>query len=65
MALWNPNKPLNQPPHFGKAGAQIKGLNRKYDTATAAVERASREGMEIRRVRSTSTPFDRGTKGSR
>lgn len=22
MSLWNPRKPLNQPPHFGRVGAQ-------------------------------------------
>lgn len=35
--LWNPRKPLNQPPHFGRVGMQI--------TPPARVSRAEHDAL--------------------
>lgn len=36
-SLWNPRKPLNQPPHFGRVGRQSDA---KPDATARAAERA-------------------------
>lgn len=65
MSLWNPKKPLNQPPHFGKTGAAAHDKGAKVDPVVAGALLALREGTDIRRLRKDATIFDRATKGSR
>ena len=65
MSLWNPRKPLNQPPHFGRVGAVIAHTNPVVCQAERTAINAEYDAKVSRRKRSTTSMFDRSTKGSR
>lgn len=64
MSLWNPRKPPNQPPHFGRGQVQYETAS-KYDPAVQAAKEAIEDGKRYRRKRAGTTAFDKGTSGSR
>ena len=64
MSLWNPRKPLNQPPHFGRGAVQYE-QPRKFDPAVQAATEAIEDGKRFRRQRAGTTAFDKSTSGSR
>lgn len=64
--LWNPRKPLNQPPHFGRVGAVIAHTNPVVCPAERTAINALYDGKLHRGKRAgEGTAFDRSTKGSR
>lgn len=64
--LWNPRKPLNQPPHFGIVGAAETVDSKQFDAALQKAKDAHYDSQAGRRKRSTERAiFDRSTKGSR
>ena len=48
MSLWNPKKPLNQPPHFGRVGQQREAAP-KTDAAAQAVRASHFARMDTTR----------------
>lgn len=65
MSLWNPKKPLNQPPHFGLVGCIKASEVKPHDASERAAINAEYDAKVSRRKRSTTSMFDRSTKGSR
>ncbi|MBL7091713.1 hypothetical protein [Acidovorax sp.] len=67
MSLWNPRKPLNQPPHFGTVGAVQASPVTKFDDALHKAQEALYDAkvQRSKRAGSRSTVFDRGSSGSR
>lgn len=41
MSLWNPKKPLNQPPHFGRVGAREEVRRDDLQTLVKAAHTAA------------------------
>ena len=46
MSLWNPKKPLNQPPHFGRVGRQREPAP-KADAAARAVRESQFKRQDV------------------
>lgn len=46
MSLWNPKKPLNQPPHFGCVGQQREPTP-KADAAARAVRESQFKRQDV------------------
>ena len=46
MSLWNPKKPLNQPPHFGRVGQQREPTP-KADAAARAVRESQFKRQDV------------------
>ena len=65
MSLWPRNKPLAQPPHFGRVSAVIAHTNPVVCPAERAAINAEYDAKVSRRKRSTTSMFDRSTKGPR
>lgn len=65
--LWNPKRPLNQPPHFGLVGAKEAPKQTAFDEVAQKVSEALYDSQSTRRKRAGSfkTVFDRSTSGSR
>lgn len=51
--LWNPRKPLNQPPHFGLVGSVRAADSKPHDSAERAAINAAYDAQAERRKRST------------
>lgn len=67
MSLWNPRKPLNQPPHFGALGAVQASTHTKFNEALHKANEALYDAKTTRskRAGNRTTVFDRSTSGSR
>lgn len=65
MSLWNPKKALNQPPHFGRVGAVIAKATPVVSDAERIAINAQFDAQAERRKRSTTSMFDRSTRGAR
>ena len=65
MSLWNPSKPLNQPPNFGRVGAVSMNETKPITPAEQTAINAMYDSQSGRRDRCYATAFDRSTKGSR
>jgi hypothetical protein len=62
--LWNPRRPLNQPPHYGHVTAAAE-QSKPFDHAADKAAEAIYPSQSTRRKRSDKSVFDRSTKGSR
>lgn len=61
MSLWNPRRPLNQPPHYGAITA-VKGTPTSNPIAESEALAALKEAQRGRARRAGSNAFDRGVK---
>lgn len=46
MSLWNPKRPMNQPPHFGRVGQQREPAP-KADAAARAVRESQFKRQDV------------------
>lgn len=64
MSLWNPRKPLNQPPRYGQITPQQEPPP-PYDPLTQILRDAEFAAKAKRGRKSVVSVFDKSTKGSR
>ena len=63
--LWNPRKPLSQPPHYGHVGHPEQPKSTPADLAVSGAKTALFEAHEHRTRKNIYTSFDKGLRGTR